>query len=74
MKQQKATPDAKRLEDIRKERKIGQGEMLKEAGISRAAYWRKLKGLTEFTASEIKRIGRILMIGCDELVEIFDLK
>lgn len=42
--------------------------------MSRTTYWRKLKGKTEFTAGDIRRIGRALMLSTSELVEIFDLK
>lgn len=66
--------DTKRLEARRIWCGLDQDDLARGAGMSRATYWRKLKGVTEFTAGEIQRIGRILMLGSDELVEIFDLK
>lgn len=64
---------AKRLEKIRSFT-YELEEFLKEIGMSRTTYWRKLKGKTEFTVSEIRSIGRVLALSVSELVEIFDLK
>lgn len=54
--------DRYRLEYIMKSKGICINQMCKDIGISRAAYYRKTRGLSEFTQSEIQHICDYLEI------------
>lgn len=48
--------DKVELEYRRKKKKVSVDELCEAIGISRSAYYRKCKGVTEFTLSEIQGI------------------
>lgn len=61
--------DRARLEYELKKRNISVDDLCKCIGISKSAYYRKLKGTSEFTHSEIQRI--IDCIGLESPMGIF---
>lgn len=48
------------LEYEMKRKKVSKGDMCKELGISRSAFYRKCNGISEFTQSEIQKIASVL--------------
>ena len=52
--------DDKKLEQAMKEKNVSVAEMCKALGLSRSAFYRKRKGISEFTHSEIQKIVNIL--------------
>lgn len=61
--------DQARLEYEMKRRGIKVKDLCKNVGISRSAYYRKVRGITEFTQGEIQRI--VDFIGLETPVGIF---
>jgi len=61
--------NSKLLEQKMEEQGISIKEMYTRLGISRSAFYRKCKGLSEFTLSEAKQIMEMLSI--DDANEIF---
>jgi ACT domain-containing protein len=57
------------LEDKMKERGKTISDMCRMLGISRSAFYRKRKGISEFTQNEIRKIVKYLEL--DSPVEIF---
>ena len=55
--------DDKKLEQAMKEKNVSVAEMCKALGLSRSAFYRKRKGISEFTHSEIQKIVNILDLG-----------
>lgn len=58
-----------KLLQVMADRKITKVEICRELGISRSAFYRKCKGITEFTQGEIQKIVDILSL--DSPMEIF---
>ncbi len=58
----------KLLEEMDK-KGISVGEMGKRLGMSRSAFYRKTKGISEFTVSEIQKI--IVILGLESPIDIF---
>jgi DNA-binding XRE family transcriptional regulator len=52
---------------LRKKCSISQVAIAKELDIALKTYWRKEKGITEFTESEIKRLMELLNADFNEL-------
>lgn len=50
------------INEARKKARITVRELCEVVGISRAAYYRKIKGQTEFTVKEIEAICRLLKV------------
>ena len=61
--------NSKKLEDEMNKKSITISDMCKELGISRSAFYRKCRGISEFTQSEIQKIVKILSL--DTPVDIF---
>lgn len=61
--------NSKKLEDEMNKKSITKSDMCKELGISRSAFYRKCRGISEFTQSEIQKIVKILSL--DTPVDIF---
>ncbi|MEE0968561.1 MAG: helix-turn-helix transcriptional regulator [Clostridia bacterium] len=57
------------LEDKMKERGKTISDMCRMLGISRSAFYRKRKGISEFTQNEIRKI--VMYLELDSPVEIF---
>jgi ACT domain-containing protein len=57
------------LEDKMKERGKTIADMCRMLGISRSAFYRKRKGISEFTQNEIRKI--VMYLELDSPVEIF---
>ena len=55
--------DAIRLEYEMKKKGYNVERLCKRLGISKSAYYRKLKGTSEFTRSEIEKIVEVLELG-----------
>ena len=54
--------DAAKLEYVMKIRGVSVDELCKVVGLSRSAYYRKIKGTSEFTQSEIQKIVDLLKL------------
>ena len=54
--------DAAKLEYVMKIRGVSVDELCKVVGFSRSAYYRKIKGTSEFTQSEIQKIVDLLKL------------
>ena len=46
-------------------------DLARDIGISATALYRKIKGVSEFSASEIKKISQILNLSNDKIIDIF---
>ena len=57
------------LEYEMKRRGITRADLCRELNISRVALYRKMKGITEFNLSEVKKIGELLDL--QTLIPIF---
>lgn len=66
---QKCTIDVALLDYAIKKASLSKKELCERVGISTAAYYRKLNGVSEFTRSEMMKIGEILNL--DSLTPIF---
>lgn len=53
------------------EKRINQKDIINELGISRSATYRKIRGQTEFTRSEIKQLITFLGLSSEEVMNIF---
>ncbi len=47
------------------------GDICQALGISRASWFRKMKGITQFTREEISGISRVLFLDDVQLIQIF---
>ena len=61
--------DKEKLEKEMKERGVSKEKMCQELGISRSAFYRKCRGMSQFTLEEIKAIVKILHL--ESPVDIF---
>ena len=52
-----------KLESVMKAKGVSVGELCQEIGMSRSAFYRKCRGITEFTHSEIEHIVTYLDLG-----------
>lgn len=53
--------------ELRKKCSISQPDVAKQLNIALKTYWRKEKGITEFTESEIKKLMELLDARFEEL-------
>lgn len=58
-----------KLEQEMKKNKISKEQLCKELGISRSAFYRKCRGISQFTLEEIQAIVKVLNL--ESPVEIF---
>lgn len=63
--------NAKNLKIAMVREEVTPEQLCERAGFSTTSYYRKLKGETEFTQSEIASIAAILHLGRDEVISIF---
>lgn len=61
--------DKEKLEKEMKERGVSKEKMCQELGISRSAFYRKCRGMSQFTLEEIQAIVKILHL--ESPVDIF---
>ena len=55
--------DWRKLEYEMKSRGVTVGELCSELGMSRSAFYRKCRGISEFTLGEVQRIVEFLDLG-----------
>lgn len=62
------------LDRIAKELRINQAEIARVLGISRTAWYKKRKGITEVTLSEMRALSKFLRLTNAEIDVVFCLR